>query len=77
MSTINIKYLASLAEKLGKSSDSIDTTDCDIQSIWDSLNPTVAMPANTVCAINFQYATLDTVVKTGDELAFFPPVTGG
>ena len=28
-------------------------------------------------AVNQQMATLATPVKTGDEVAFFPPVTGG
>ncbi|SOD94923.1 molybdopterin converting factor subunit 1 [Caenispirillum bisanense] len=29
------------------------------------------------CAVNQDYATLQTAVKAGDEVAFFPPVTGG
>ncbi|OAN50242.1 molybdopterin synthase sulfur carrier subunit [Paramagnetospirillum marisnigri] len=28
-------------------------------------------------AVNQDYAGLDTPVKPGDEIAFFPPVTGG
>ncbi|KIL97183.1 Molybdenum cofactor biosynthesis protein MoaD [Paramagnetospirillum magnetotacticum MS-1] len=28
-------------------------------------------------AVNQDYGGLDTPVKTGDEVAFFPPVTGG
>ena len=28
-------------------------------------------------AVNQEYATLDKIVSQGDEVAFFPPVTGG
>jgi molybdopterin synthase sulfur carrier subunit len=28
-------------------------------------------------AINQEMATLDNIIKQGDEVAFFPPVTGG
>ncbi len=29
------------------------------------------------CAVNQEFATPDQAVKWGDEVAFFPPVTGG
>ena len=29
------------------------------------------------CAVNQAFARPDTVLKAGDEVAFFPPVTGG
>jgi molybdopterin converting factor small subunit len=29
------------------------------------------------CAVNQDFATPDVAVKPGDEVAFFPPVTGG
>ena len=29
------------------------------------------------CAVNQDYAQLDAPVRAGDEIAFFPPVTGG
>jgi len=34
-------------------------------------------PANLLMAVNQEYVSLDTPVKAGDEVAFFPPVTGG
>ena len=32
---------------------------------------------NIKCSINLNYVKLNTKVKNTDELAFFPPVTGG
>lgn len=29
------------------------------------------------CAVNQEFATGDTRLRSGDEVAFFPPVTGG
>jgi molybdopterin converting factor small subunit len=29
------------------------------------------------CAVNQDFATPDAAVRPGDEVAFFPPVTGG
>jgi molybdopterin converting factor subunit 1 len=33
--------------------------------------------ASIRCAVNQDFATPDTPVRAGDEVAFFPPVTGG
>jgi molybdopterin synthase sulfur carrier subunit len=35
------------------------------------------MPENTLAAVNMEYVGLDHQVLDGDEVAFFPPVTGG
>ena len=34
-------------------------------------------PERLRCAVNQRHAGFDTAVKAGDEIAFFPPVTGG
>ena len=34
-------------------------------------------PTGVLVAINQEMATLDSIIKQGDEVAFFPPVTGG
>jgi molybdopterin synthase sulfur carrier subunit len=37
----------------------------------------LATAKNLRCAVNQEMASADTVLKAGDEVAFFPPVTGG
>ena len=34
-------------------------------------------PGKTLVAINQRLCPLDTAIQAGDEVAFFPPVTGG
>ena len=37
----------------------------------------VASPGVVRCAVNQEYAETDAAIRPGDEVAFFPPVTGG
>ncbi|CAG9296784.1 MoaD/ThiS family protein [Celerinatantimonas diazotrophica] len=39
---------------------------------WQTLTET-----EVLCAVNHQQVTFEQVLKSGDEVAFFPPVTGG
>lgn len=49
----------------------------DVAHIWAQATSSMDLPDNTLCAINMEYVSLDSVVTDGDEVAFFPPVTGG
>ena len=51
-------------------------TTADRRQAWSRLNPALPLPPNTLAAINHEYVDLGAPVR-GDELAFFPPVTGG
>ena len=74
---IQIKFFASLRETLGMESASIDAkAGITIRQIWDQIT-SEDYPVNTLCAINMDYAKPDDTVNDGDEVAFFPPVTGG
>ncbi len=75
---INIKYFASLRESLGKQQDQIPCpSPCTVEQAWTQANPDTAPPEHILVAINQEYASLDAALKSGDEVAFFPPVTGG
>ena len=74
---IQVKFFASLRETLGMESTQVEASaNITIRKIWDQVTAE-DYPANTLCAINMDYAKPDDAVNDGDEVAFFPPVTGG
>ncbi len=76
--SITIQFFASLREQVGKSQISLQyNTTQNITAIWAQATNNMAMPDNTLCAINMEYVKPDAMVNDGDEVAFFPPVTGG
>jgi len=74
--SITIKFFARLREQVGHAELSLDNAS-DVQSAWDQATQNMSMPDNTLCAINMEYVDSHAGVKDGDEVAFFPPVTGG
>ena len=52
-----------------------------VADVWDGLAadwPALAPYAPSLsCAVNAQYARMNTPVDDGDEVAFLPPVSGG
>ncbi len=75
--SIRIKYFASLREQLGRGDDSLDAGPLTAEQVWRQAAPGHTLPANTLVAVNMEYVKLDHPVQDGDEVAFFPPVTGG
>ena len=76
--SIKVRYFASLKEKLGRACDEIEATDVTTAGgVWHQANPNRPIPENTLVAVNMDYVDIHTHVKDGDEVAFFPPVTGG
>lgn len=75
---ITIKFFASLREQIGKSDASISSTESiTVLQAWQQASGLNTMPDNTLCAINMEYVDQHTIISDGDEVAFFPPVTGG
>ncbi|MGZ5028369.1 MAG: MoaD/ThiS family protein [Methylobacter sp.] len=75
---IKVRYFASLKENIGRSEDNLESSGlATVGDVWRRANPNKALPDNTLAAVNMEYVELDNVVKDGDEVAFFPPVTGG
>lgn len=76
--TITVRYFASLKERMGRPGDVLSETDArTVQEVWDRVAAGLPMPANTLTAVNLEYVGRDHPVGPGDEVAFFPPVTGG
>ena len=81
--SVKILYFAGLKEKLGLSAESIElpagvTT---VGALRDWLvgqgREALGSARNLRCAVNQDMAKLDATIQDGDEIAFFPPVTGG
>ncbi len=76
--SITVKFFASLRETVGKEGATLNSADVKTaQQVWDAATEGREMPANTLIAINMEYSAADAAVVDGDEVAFFPPVTGG
>lgn len=76
--TIKVKFFAGLREVLDLSIVELETTgSLTAREVWAQATGGAVMPENTVCAINLEHNLLDHGVDDGDEVAFFPPVTGG
>jgi molybdopterin synthase sulfur carrier subunit len=76
--SIQVKLFAGLAERLGWREKRIEArAQLTIADIWTEVAGGEAPPDNMLCAINMEYAESDQAVADGDEVAFFPPVTGG
>lgn len=76
--TIQVRYFAGLRERMGRAGDSLAGDGLEtVAEVWSRVAGGRALPPNTLIAVNMEYARLDSPVREGDEVAFFPPVTGG
>lgn len=83
---MNVKYFAWLRAKVGKGAEEVSPPD-DVRTVGDLMawlaadRPGFAAalerPGVIRAAVNQDYAESDHPVKPDDEVAFFPPVTGG
>jgi len=74
---ITVRYFASMRERVGRSEVQLEMAGlyC-VADVWNRISAE-PLPANTLVAINQEYASHGSPVRAGDEVAFFPPVTGG
>ncbi|MCK5902520.1 MAG: MoaD/ThiS family protein [Cocleimonas sp.] len=76
---ITINYFASLREEVGhgKNTLNLEVDKVSVNQIWRLATDQMVVPTNVLVAINQEYVSWDAFVLDGDEVAFFPPVTGG
>lgn len=75
--SITVRFLASLRDRVGLESMEIDADGLDsVQDVWQALVEQEP-DARVLAAVNARHAALDAKIRDGDEVAFFPPVTGG
>lgn len=76
--SIKVLYFASLKDSVGRSGDELRIdAPLSVREVWKRANPDTSMPDTVLAAINMEYVDLAAQVGDGDEVAFFPPVTGG
>lgn len=79
---IRILFFAAYRELLGTGEHHLDlpepsTVSDLLQELWALGEPYASLPAAPVTAVNRQFASPDTPLKDGDEVALVPPVAGG
>lgn len=77
--SITVKFFASLKEQFDSPEQSLEHSGAGmtVSDVWRAVSQDVEIPANVLSAVNLEYARADDPVAEGDEVAFFPPVTGG
>ena len=75
---VTVKFFASLREHHGTDRQLDAPGDgTTVAGIWARASNGEALPGNVLMAVNLEYVAADHPVEDGDEVAFFPPVTGG
>lgn len=76
---VTVKYFASMRDRMGRGEEvvQLDPENPTIADLLGKIDADNAMPQNTLIAVNQEYTDKSHVIKEGDEVAFFPPVTGG
>ncbi len=76
--TINVRFFASLREQLGSGKAELNYQPAlTVEDVWNLSTNQHSLPANVLVAVNQEYVSFKERVQDGDEVAFFPPVTGG
>ena len=75
---IKVLFFASLRERIGQSQRLLETdAPLTLQEVWQRSSGEAYLPDNVLMAVNQTYVDANSLVQPGDEVAFFPPVTGG
>jgi len=76
--TINVRFFASLREQIGTGEMGLEfQARLTVEDVWNLSTNQRSLPANVLVAVNQEYVSFNESVQDGDEVAFFPPVTGG
>lgn len=81
---IHILYFAQFRELLGQAEEELPATHgtvadllADLATRGESWREALSNNQSVQIAVNHDIASRETPLKSGDEVAFFPPVTGG
>jgi molybdopterin synthase sulfur carrier subunit len=74
--SITVRFFASLREDLGDNKTLQAEQVQTVTDVWNQFSQN-ELGNNILISLNMEYVNADCSVKDGDEVAFFPPVTGG
>lgn len=81
---LNVLYFASFREVLGQAEEQLAAEYQTVNELLEALaqrgetwQQALRDNQNLQIAVNHDVAQRETEIKAGDEIAFFPPVTGG
>ena len=80
--SIKVLYFASLREEIGRRGDTVDypsqdSSSMSVEQLWVNSTGQHSFPDYLLVAVNQEYTNPQAILSDGDEVAFFPPVTGG
>lgn len=75
---VRVRFFASLREQVGVADREAELpAPATVRQAWAAATGDAPLPAHVLCAVNYEYVSPQEEVAEGDEVAFFPPVTGG
>lgn len=78
---VRVKYFASFRDMTGKTEETLDVPEgVTVEGLREhvkGLYEKIARRDQVLVAVNGVFVPLRTVVREGDDVAFFPPVSGG
>jgi len=75
---LQVKFFASLRERFGETGRQVEmAAGTTVGELWGVLSDEPELAGNVRAAVNFDYVGPEHQLEPNDEVAFFPPVTGG
>ena len=79
---VKVKFFALIREKIDAREINIEIKDgSTLGVLWEELKNSYLVLKNInsslLFSVNHEYASLDSLLKEGDEIALIPPVSGG
>jgi molybdopterin converting factor subunit 1 len=75
---VKVKTFAGLRERLGFSERDLELAEGQtVKDVWRAIGDKPDLPQGILTAVNLAYVKPQHALSDGDEVAFFPPVTGG